>query len=130
MDDFKSGDIVKGKITGIEDYGIFLSFGENSSGLIHISEISDHYIKNIYEYGKINEELSAKIISYEGNNHYKLSIKMMNEDDFNTLHFPSETKTGFQTLSENLDSWIEEAMEKVSKKSEKKSKKIDKSMIN
>ena len=41
MDNYKIGDIVEGTVTGIERYGIFLSFNNNKTGLIHISEISD-----------------------------------------------------------------------------------------
>ncbi len=116
MDEYKVGEIVTGKITGIEDYGIFLSFGDKCSGLIHISEISDHYIRNIHEYGAINDIISAKIISVEGDNHYKLSLKNMNNKELEELNMPAETKNGFLTLSKNLNKWISDAKRKIEKK--------------
>lgn len=41
MSDYKVGKIVKGTITGIQKYGIFVDLDNYYSGLIHISEISD-----------------------------------------------------------------------------------------
>ena len=117
MEKYQVGEIITGTITGIEDYGIFLSFGNNSSGLIHISEISDKFIKDIHKYSRINDELSAQILSYEGNNHYKLSIKRMNHNDSDSkLETPSETELGFSTLSSKLPEWIENKMEEIEKK--------------
>ena len=43
----KRGDIVDVKITGIQPYGAFASLPDNSTGLIHISEISDKFVKSI-----------------------------------------------------------------------------------
>ena len=40
MPDVKKGDSVKGKVTGVENYGIFLLMDDGYTGLIHISEIS------------------------------------------------------------------------------------------
>ena len=42
--EYNIGDIVKGKVTGIENYGIFIVFDDGGSGLIHISEISTDLI--------------------------------------------------------------------------------------
>ena len=41
--DYKIDEVVRGRVTGIESYGIFLLIDDNSTGLIHISEISDGY---------------------------------------------------------------------------------------
>lgn len=116
MEKYQVGEIITGKITGIEDYGIFLSFGNNSSGLIHISEISDKFIKDIHKYSRIDDELSAQILSYEGNNHYKLSIKRMNHNNGDSnFETPSETNLGFTTLSNKLPEWIESKIEEIEK---------------
>ena len=46
MYNYKKGDMVKGKVTGIEKYGIFVSINDGVTGLIHISEIYDAFVKN------------------------------------------------------------------------------------
>ena len=50
MYNYKKGDMVKGKVTGIEKYGIFVSINDGVTGLIHISEISDAFVKNVFDY--------------------------------------------------------------------------------
>ena len=44
---FEVGQKVAGKVTGITHFGAFVSLPDNKTGLIHISEISDSYIKDI-----------------------------------------------------------------------------------
>ena len=87
------GDIITGKVTGIEDYGIFLSFDNNKSGLIHISEISDSFVKNVNDYAKINDTLTVKILSIDEDGHYKLSIKELDNSDKKGKHHIIERDT-------------------------------------
>ena len=46
MTKYKKGNIVKGIVTGVENYGIFVAFDEYYTGLIHISEISSKFVKD------------------------------------------------------------------------------------
>lgn len=116
MATFHEGDIVTGTVTGIEDYGIFLSFEDNQSGLIHISEISDSFVKNVNDYAKINDSITVKILSAEEGGHYKLSLKELNPSSKGNAHSIVETKTGFSTLKEILPTWIQEASDELEKK--------------
>ena len=108
MNKFNIGDIVTGTVTGIENYGVFVSLGENCSGLIHISEISDFFVRNINDYVELNETIKVKIIDVDSsNNHYKLSIKNIkyrNKNKHNTKIV--ETKSGFYNLEKALNIWI------------------------
>ena len=108
MNKFNIGDIVTGTVTGIENYGVFVSLGENCSGLIHISEISDFFVRNINDYVELNETIKVKIIDVDSsNNHYKLSIKNIkyrNKNKHNTKIV--ETKSGFSNLEKALNIWI------------------------
>lgn len=45
MTKFKKGEIIKGTVTGIEKYGIFVNLDNYYTGLIHISEISNFFVK-------------------------------------------------------------------------------------
>ena len=72
----KRGDIVDVKITGIQPYGAFASLPDNSTGLIHISEISDKFVKSIDSFVKVGEFIKVKIIDFDDEtNHAKLSLK-------------------------------------------------------
>ena len=105
MPEFKVGDIIKCKVTGIEDYGAFVSIGEEYSGLIHISEISEKFVKNVGDYLKVGENIFVEVIEIdEENKKVKLSIK--NIDYHNTGKV--KNGNGFKILKENLPKWIEE----------------------
>ena len=69
MDKIKIGDVVFGKVTGIEKYGIFLSLDDNINGLIHISEISNSFVKNVEDYASIGETIKAKVIATSTKDH-------------------------------------------------------------
>lgn len=108
MPNYKKGDIVKGKVTGIENYGIFLLLeDEKFSGLIHISEISDKFVRSVFDYVQLDEVIYARILEVdEKNKQLKLSIKDFNYriDDKKNL----EDKNGFSPLREKLPEWIAE----------------------
>lgn len=115
MTKYKKGKIVRGTVTGIESYGIFVSLDEFYSGLIHISEISHGFVKNVNDFVKIGDIISVEIIDVDSElNQLKLSIKNINYK-MNTNSKKRkiiETKSGFKTLSEKLSFWIAESVKK------------------
>lgn len=72
------GDVVKGKVTGVVDFGAFLSF-DGLEGLIHISEIDWNRVNDPTEHLKVGDEIEAKIISIEGSK-VSLSRKRLTDD--------------------------------------------------
>ena len=113
---YKIGSKVKGKVTGVENYGIFLLVDDDVTGLIHISEISDNFVKNVNDYAKVGDVLEAEVIEYdEANKKLKLSIKGMSSN-IEKKEGIVETKSGFSNLSNELNIWIEEKEEELSKK--------------
>ena len=119
---YEKGRIVTGQVTGIEKYGIFISLDEFYSGLIHISEISDNFVKNIKDYVNIGETIRAKVVETdEENYHVKLSIKNMNyKIKRRKPAILKETKLGFQLLEKNLPNWIENQLKKINNINKKK----------
>lgn len=75
---YSLGDIVKGKVTGVVDFGAFVSF-EGLEGLIHISEIDWNRVNDPREHLKIGQDVEAKIISIEGGK-VSLSLKRLKHD--------------------------------------------------
>lgn len=106
--------IVKGIVTGIEPYGIFVKIDENTDGLIHISEISSKFVKNPNDFAKIGEEIEAEVLDITEDGNIKLSIKSLNEAKKLRKRKKAikETSIGFRTLGYKLPFWIEENLEK------------------
>lgn len=111
MEQFEIGQIIKGTVTGIEKYGIFLNVNNEYTGLIHISEISDKYVKNVNDYVNINEKIKAKIIGIDvKTKQLKLSIKDVKNFRYTKKNNNGieETPKGFDTLRHKLKEWIKD----------------------
>ncbi|MSU75914.1 S1 RNA-binding domain-containing protein [Patescibacteria group bacterium] len=76
---YEVGDVVKGKVTGVVDFGAFVSFAEGLEGLVHISEIDWNRVDDPRQHVKVGDEIEAKIISIEGPK-VSLSLKRMKDD--------------------------------------------------
>lgn len=115
--DFNLGDIIEVTVTGIENYGIFVSVNDEYTGLIHISEIDNNFVKDINDYVKIGEKIYTNIIGIDHDNkHLNLSIKNMNyNDNENGTRNIKESISGFLPLHNKLDEWIKESYDKLKK---------------
>ncbi len=106
MNSIKEGNIVKGQITGIVPYGIFVSLEDDYTGLVHISEVSDKFVKNLNKMFNIGDIINVKILELdEGKSHAKLSIKKINYKVERSLSRIPESGTGFGMLRNNLGRW-------------------------
>ena len=104
------GDSIKGRVTGIEKYGIFLLMDDGYTGLIHISEISDKFVRNVGDYVQVDDIIYAKVIEIdEENKRYKLTIKNYDyrEGKSNVIDV-----NGFTPLAEALPKWMDEYKKK------------------
>jgi len=72
------GDTVKGVVTGVVDFGVFVNV-EGIEGLVHISEISWERVNNPSDYVKVGEAIEAKIIAID-KDRLSLSMKQLTED--------------------------------------------------
>lgn len=109
MAKYKENEIVEGLVTGIEQYGIFVSLDEYYSGLIHISEISDAFVKDINTFVNIGETIKVRVLESDDETfHVKLSIKNLNYRINRNKIKIIETGSGFEILKEQLPKWINE----------------------
>ena len=108
MNNIKENDIIKVKITGIKKYGAFATLDDDYNGLIHISEISYGFVKNINDFLNIGDNIYAEVVNIDDENkQIKLSIKDIDyKNDGEKLKRIAETKNGFTPLKENLEPWI------------------------
>ena len=90
------GEIVKGKVVNIEDYGAFLEIMPGVEGLVHVSEITwANTPVNAKEFFKLNDEHEAKIVTLDKENRkMSLSIKQMTEDPWSHIEetYPAESR--------------------------------------
>lgn len=115
MEDLKVGSVVKGEVTGIESYGIFVKLNEKYSGLIHISEISEKFVKDVNNYADIGEVIYVEIKEINNEtNKCILSVKDLNyRIDENSK--VKESVRGFSPLKQHLPQWIEEKYQEIHK---------------
>ncbi|MCC6681092.1 MAG: 30S ribosomal protein S1 [Phycisphaeraceae bacterium] len=59
---YQPGMIVRGKVTKITNFGVFVELEENLEGLLHISELADHKVENPQEVVQQNQEVEVKIL--------------------------------------------------------------------
>lgn len=115
MPKYQKGKIVEGTVSGIESYGIFVSFDELYSGLIHISEVSHNFVKDLHNFVDIGESIYVEILDVdEDQTKLKLSIKNIKykKDKIQRKKQIIETKSGFKTLAYKLPIWIAENLKK------------------
>ncbi|MGE5654136.1 MAG: S1 RNA-binding domain-containing protein [Bacillota bacterium] len=71
------GSIVEGIVSGITHFGAFISLPSGETGLVHISEIADTYVKEIGQFLKENDKVLVKVLSIDGKK-IGLSIRQAN----------------------------------------------------
>lgn len=69
------GKVVEGKVTGITNFGAFIQLPDGKTGLVHISEVAEEYVKDINAHLKENQIVKVKVISVDTNGKVSLSIK-------------------------------------------------------
>lgn len=65
IDDLEEGMILKGTVRNVVDFGLFVDIGIKNDGLVHISEISDKYIKHPSQIAKVSDIIKVKIINID-----------------------------------------------------------------
>ena len=117
MKEFKVGEIIKVQVIGNQHYGIFIKAldDEAYTGLIHISEISNDFVKDVSKVAKINDIIYAKILDVDHKSkHIKLSIKATRPKvryRSNFIKLKDESKySDFTPLEVRLNGWIKEQL--------------------
>ena len=95
-ENLKEGEVVKGKVVNIEDYGAFLEIMPGVEGLVHVSEITwANTPINAKEFFKLSDEYEAKVVTLDKETRkMSLSIKQLTEDPWSTIEnqFPESSK--------------------------------------
>ena len=119
MTKYTKGKIVKGVVSGIESYGVFVTLDEYYNGLIHISEISHGYVKKITDFINVGDIIYVQILDVDNDLcQTKLSIKNIDYKPRKKNYQKKiiETPFGFKTLAYKLPKWIEQGLNNVKSK--------------
>jgi general stress protein 13 len=117
----KQGDTVIGQVVGLKPYGAFIKIDDELYGLLHISEVSHDFVKDINYYIHVGNKIKVKIISIDKEkNQAILSIKAMKKygrkiNRYNKTKYNAkikETSQGFAPLAQQLPLWIKNYKEK------------------
>ncbi|MGX6962801.1 S1 domain-containing RNA-binding protein [Vagococcus xieshaowenii] len=73
------GGKVSGKVSGITNFGAFIDLGEGKTGLVHISEVSNNYVKDINEVLTVGDAVDVKVMSVGTDGKIGLSIRRLLE---------------------------------------------------
>ena len=71
----KVGEIVTGKVSGITGFGAFIDVGDHKNGLVHISEVSDGFIKDIHDVLNVGDDVKVKVMKIGDDGKIGLSIR-------------------------------------------------------
>lgn len=119
LGNFAVGDIVEGKITGIKPFGAFVAIDDDNQGLVHISEVSHGYVKDINEYLSVGQQIKVKVLSIdEDAGKISLSIRKTEPEPKRPARKASggpknkSKDQGFNTLEDKLKDWLKESNEK------------------
>ncbi|CAL8900393.1 S1 domain-containing post-transcriptional regulator GSP13 [Bacillus sp. FSL W8-0645] len=121
---FEVGSVYTGKVTGLQAYGAFVALDEETQGLVHISEVTHGFVKDINEHLSIGDEVQVKVLSVdEKAGKISLSIRATQEAPERKESKPKKqrpqqvkeeaaTPQGFNTLKDKLEEWIEQSNRK------------------
>ncbi|WP_257349624.1 S1 domain-containing post-transcriptional regulator GSP13 [Pseudalkalibacillus decolorationis] len=120
---YEVGSTVEGKVTGIKPFGAFVALDDQHQGLVHISEVSHDYVKDINDHLSVGATVEVKIMNIEENSgKISLSIRKTQaapEPKQQPAPRPrrkrpaqNDNAQGFNTLEEKLKLWLKESNER------------------
>ena len=102
----KAGEIITCKVFKITNFGAFVKLPNNQRGLIHISQISENYVKDINEHIKLGEEVEARVVSVN-NGRIDLTLKQEKKKERATSSYSGGREFKSSTLEEQLNQFMQ-----------------------
>ena len=119
---YELGDVLTGKVTGIQPYGAFVALDEDTQGLVHISEITYGFVKDVSEFLSVGQEVEVKILEIDKEaEKISLSIRALQERPATLRKKDAPPRkslqdrvdesdaNGFNSLKDKLQDWIEQS---------------------
>lgn len=97
------GSKLQGKVTGITNFGAFIELPEGKTGLVHISEVADNYVKDINEHLSVGDQVTVKVINVEDDGKIGLSIKKAKPTPTQPRRKPNQDAKPKKDRTENFE---------------------------
>ena len=102
-EDLKVGDVIKGKVVVVADYGVFVEIQPGIEALLHVSEMSwSTHLRSANDFFKVGDEVDAQILTLDKEERkMSLGIKQMQEDPWSviTKKFPVDSKHNVKVIN-------------------------------
>ena len=105
----KVGAIVEGTVKTITNFGAFIDLGDGVTGLVHISEIADGYVKSVNDFLEENQKVEVKVLSIDEENK-KITLSMKKVERF-TNPQPKQSDMSFE---DRLSKFLKDSEERQS----------------
>lgn len=101
--------VVEGTVTGITNFGAFVLLPNGQTGLVHISEVANVFVRDIHDHLEENQKVMVKVLSCDERGRVALSIKQADPD-----YRPPRPRSRFsdQSFEDKLSRFLRESEEK------------------
>ncbi|MDO5754621.1 MAG: S1 RNA-binding domain-containing protein [Tissierellia bacterium] len=104
------GQILEGEVNGVTNFGAFVTLPDDSSGLVHISEISNDYVENINDVIKKGDKVKVKVLSLEKD---KIALSMKQANKIKKENYTPKKKTKRKmSFEDQLENFFKESQER------------------
>lgn len=104
------GQILVGRITGITKFGAFVELPGGDTGLVHISEVADSFVKDVNDYVKQDETVRIKVIGISQDGKISLSIRKA-KDDYKEKRTTTQKDT--MSFEDKLSKFLKDSEERL-----------------
>jgi len=108
---YAPGTIVKGRVTSVTDFGIFLELEEGIEGLVHVSELSKEKIDSPKDFAKVGDDLEASVIQVDTVDR-KIALSIKNLDAQKEKAEVNEFLGAQKSATSNLGALLQGAMDR------------------
>ncbi len=110
------GAVLEGTVTKITSFGAFVRLPEGLTGLVHISQIADCYVKDVRDFLEEGQKVKVKVVGFDKMGRPDLSIKQAKETPERKTHIPEDhnpkDRIHAQSFEEKLSRFLKESEER------------------
>src|SRR5690625_878932 len=104
------GSKLTGKVTGITHFGAFVELKKGTTGLVHISEVADSYVKDINDHLSVGDEIKVKVINVEDDGKIGLSIKKAKD---RPAHQRRQSRESLDTFESKINRFLKDSEDRL-----------------